>query len=377
MNKTQLLLASLLKPVNDSRAFEKLGLSISKLPGVEVHICGYKAVIPATEAKIIFHPIFDFPRLSSGRIIAQLKYLKLLFYLKPKVIIIGTHELLISSLIYKALKSCDLIYDVQENYYLNMTSQKVYAPLIRKLAAEFIRLVETLTAPFINFFFLAEESYVQELPFIRHKYLVLQNKFKPAPHFTLPKLNPGTKIPSSGNVNMLYSGTISELYGIFEAIRLVDTLNQISPRYTLTIIGYWPQAAIGQQVKKLIRNKPFISLIGGDNLVAHAQIIQVIASAQVGLLPYHPHPSLVHCLPTKLFEYLAHSLPILVQENPYWEKIITEHQAGFSVDFNNPDPAAIIRNLEQNTFYHNIASDNVYWNSEEAKLLQFLSASIL
>jgi len=376
MNKTRLLLASLLKPVNDSRSFEKLGLSISKLPSVEVHICGYKAATPTTKAKIFFHPVFNFPRLSWGRIMAQFKYLKLIFHLKPQVIIIGTHELLICSLIYKALKSCSLIYDVQENYYLNLTSQKVYAPIIRKVAAKFIRLVETLTAPFINFFFLAEESYVQELPFIRHKYLVLQNKYKPAPHFTLPQKSTGTKIPSSGNINLLYSGTISELYGIFEAIRLVDALNQISPRYTLTIIGYWPQAAIGQQVKKLIRNKPYISLFGGDILVAHAQILQAIATAQVGLLPYHLHPSLERCLPTKLFEYLAHSLPILVQENPYWEKIITKHQAGFSINFNNPDPTAIIRNLEQNTFYHNIDLSNVFWNSEEDKLLQFLSANI-
>ena len=370
MNKTRLLLASLLKPVNDSRAFEKLGLSISKLPGIEVHICGYEAPLPVTAPNLFFHPVFNFGRLSSGRITAQLKYLKLLFRLKPPVIIVCTHELLISSLVYKAFYTCQLIYDVQENYYLNLTSQKIYPPLVRKLAAGFIRLTEILTASFINTFFLAEESYAGELPFIRNKFLVLQNKFKPDVYFTLPKTNSGTRIPLNGKVNVLYSGTISELYGIFEAIRLVDALHRISPRYTLTIIGYWPQTKIGEQVKNLIRNKPFITLIGGDSIVPHAEIVRAIASAQVGLLPYHPHPSLMQCVPTKLFEYLAHALPLIVQHNPYWEKIITEHRAGFMIDFKNFNPVEIIKDLEQNTYYQHIALDDVYWSSEEVKLLQ-------
>ncbi|PIQ20564.1 MAG: glycosyltransferase [Cytophagales bacterium CG18_big_fil_WC_8_21_14_2_50_42_9] len=377
MIKTRLLLASLLKPVNDSRFYEKLGLSIGKLPTVEVHISGYNSPIPSgAPQNLFFHPLFCFRRLSLGRIFAQFIYLKFLFRLKPQVIIIGTHELLLSSLLYKAFYSCLLIYDVRENYYLNLTSQHIYTPIISRLAAHFIRFIEKITAPFISTFFLAEESYAKELPFIGNKFLVLQNKYKPAAPYALPQTSSGICIPANGNVNLLYSGTISELYGIFEAIWLADALHQISPRYTLTIIGYWPQATIGQRIKELIHHKPFITLLGGDEMVPHTDIIQAIDAAHVGLLPYYPHPSLIHCLPTKLFEYLAHALPIIVQQNPVWENIIIAHQAGFSINFQDFDPLAIIKSLEENTFYRHVALNDVYWQSEEDILLNLLNGKL-
>ena len=371
MNKTRILLASLLKPVNDTRMFEKLGVSISKLPNVEVHISGFKAPLPSNFVNIFFHQIFFFRRLSFFRITAQFKFLQLLFTLKPQVIIVGTHELLVSSLFYKLLNSCILIYDVQENYYLNLTTQKIYSPIIRYVAAVLIRGIEKLASPFIHTFFLAEESYSQELSFTRDKFLILQNKYIPASSDLLPYTNSGIHLPPTGHIKLLYSGTISDLYGIFEAIKLVEALHQSNPRYLLTIIGYWPQKSIGQKVKQLIRNKPYITILGGDTIVPHSQIVQEIISSHVGLLPYHLHTSLINCLPTKLFEYLAHQLPLIVQNNPIWNKMVDQYQAGISINFMNPDPHAISQVLEKKIFYRPAPQEEVLWKAEEEKLLPY------
>ena len=352
--------------------FEKLGVSISKLPGIEVHICGFKAPLPTNNANILFYPIFFFRRISISRVTAQLKFLKLLFKVKPQLLIVGTHELLVSSLLYKAICPCTVMYDVQENYYLNLTTQKIYSPIIRYVAAGLIRGIEKLAAPFIHTFFLAEESYSHELNFTRNKFLILQNKYKPNAATDLPAASNGIQLPPSGQIKLLYSGTISELYGIFEAILFCEALHQVNPRYNLIIVGYWPQTSIGEKVKQLIRNKPYITLLGGDYLMPHTEIVRAITTSHVGLLPYHLHPSLVNCLPTKLFEYMAHHLPLVVQDNPVWNKIVHQYQAGINIDFKNPDPHLIRQLLEERIFYRHVPLEEVLWLAEEEKLLYYL-----
>src|SRR5687767_11228246 len=104
MIKTRILLASVLKPVNDARMFHKLGLSLSKLPGSEVHIAGFAAPIPAAPAHVFFHPLFAFRRLAAGRLLVPFRYLRLLFRVQPTVIVAGTFELLLPSLLYKLLR---------------------------------------------------------------------------------------------------------------------------------------------------------------------------------------------------------------------------------------------------------------------------------
>ena len=94
MRKTRILIASVLKPVNDTRMFEKVGQSLAKLSETEIHIAGFKAKNLSNASGIYFHPIFSFNRISFGRIQAQWNYYKLLLQLKPEVIIPNTFELL-------------------------------------------------------------------------------------------------------------------------------------------------------------------------------------------------------------------------------------------------------------------------------------------
>lgn len=376
MIKTRILLASVLKPVNDTRMFHKLGLSLSHLPGTEVHICGFAAPQPAAPAHVFFHPLFSFRRLSWRRLLASWQYLRLLFQLKPALIIAGTFELLLPSLLYKLLHPCRVVYDIRENYYLNLRSQQVYPPLVRDLLAAGIRALEYLAAPALTAFFLAEKSYQQELPFLGHKHLVLENKFKPYGDAPCPgqATRPVTWPP--GPVRLLYSGTISDLYGVFEAIALCHRLHRLEPVFTLTIIGYCPQHQTLERVQAAIRDKPYIHLVGGDQLVPHQQIVTAIRESHLGLLPYHPHPSLSHCRPTKLFEYLAAALPVLVQHNPYWEPLIREHAAGLVIDFLDYQPGALLQQLQASTFYPHQDLGEFCWAPEEQKLQQWMKETV-
>ncbi|NEM97871.1 glycosyltransferase family protein [Pontibacter burrus] len=371
MSEKRILLASLLKPVNDTRMYGKLGLSLCKLPEVQVHVAGFTAPLPAEAPNNLhFHPIFSFKRLSNGRFIAQQKYWQLLKTVKPDLLIVCTHELLLLSWLYCKNHSCKLIYDVQENYRLNLTAQDTYNPILKNLLAKGVRTIENLTASTIAHFFLAEQSYVKELPFIDDRYTIVENKYKPAPNYK-PRPTPVNLKP--GPLKLLYSGTISGIYGIFEAVELANNWHKLNAQVTLTIIGYCAHKPTLQKLKQTIADKPYITLIGGDKLVPHPEILKAITTHDLGLLPYQPNESTCRCIPTKLYEYMAYGLPVLMQHNKLWDDILTANNSGLSINFNNTTTETIEPDIYNSSFYTNGIPKNVFWDTEERKLLTITS----
>lgn len=375
MSENRILIASLLKPVNDTRMYEKLGLSLCKLSDTQVHIVGFQTPAPAHKpANLHFHPLFKFNRLSWQRFKAPKQYAQLLEQLQPDLIIACTHELLPPSLRYCRQHKAILLYDVQENYALNLTAQRNYPLLARQLLAYYVRRVERRTAKYVTHFLLAERSYAEELEFIpKGRYTVIANKYKPATGYTLPatpvRLN---KQP----LRLLYTGTIAELYGVFEAVQLAEALHALDAGITLTIIGYSARPDLLQQLQQRIEGKDFISLIGGNELVPHTHILQAIQQSNLGLLPYQPNPSTFRCIPTKLYEYMAYALPMLVQHNPLWEEMLDNAKAGISIDYGQLCPAELLQRIRQQEFYTNGIPDDISWATEETKLLQIVTNAL-
>jgi glycogen(starch) synthase len=376
MPKTRIVLSSVLKPVTDIRMFGKLGRSLAKLPGFEIHLVGQPAVLPENEPEICFYPLSGFRRLSVKRLLAQWKYYKILHKVKPQVIIVSTPELLPVTFLYAVLFKAEIYYDVQENYFKNITLQPTYPAWFRPLLAYPLRFLEKLAAHHISHFFLAEKSYAEELTFLGKNYTVLENKYLPSTKTGIKKTFP-IKLDLSQPVNLLYSGTIAEVYGIWEAIGLTEKLHRLNPNIRLILIGFCAQNHTLLQLKETIRNKPYITLTGGESLVPHEEILEAIATSQVGLLPYRPNPSTAHCMPTRLFEYLGNGLPMLLPENPIWNGPVRQSQAGFPINFQDPDAAAILNRLTEAVFYPKGIPRDVFWQEEEGKLLAIFRKKVI
>ncbi|AKQ45483.1 hypothetical protein TH63_07240 [Rufibacter radiotolerans] len=370
MIRKRILLASFLKPVTDARLYKKIGLSLAKLPELEIHVAGYAAPLPGkgTSGAVTFHPVFDFKRLSVGRVTAQARFWKLLQKVKPELLIIGTHELLPLAWVYCKLHSCRLIYDVQENYFLNLTTQGVYSKSVGKLAGQVVQGYEKLFAQGVDHFFLAESSYARELPFLGQRYTVVQNKFLPsagAP--TSPRPLP-VHLSDASPLRLLYSGTISKLYGVLEAVDFTRQLRTWVPDAQLSIIGYCADQQFLKELQAIIAPLPFVSLTGGASLVPHEEILAQEQQHQIGLLPYHPHPSTARCIPTKLYEYMGNGLVVIIPPNPLWQEILDKAQAGISVDFSQELSAAMVEELLNRPYYSKGIPATVYWQEEETNV---------
>ncbi len=366
MSKHKIVIASLLKPVDDTRMFEKFAHSLSKSMDYDISIVGFRSHNHVKHNHIRFFPLFNFKRSSIKRLFAPYKYFKLLLKVKPELIIVNSIDLQLVTYAYKILFGGKIIYDVQENYYRNIRYTDTYPWLVRFPLAAGVRALEWLSRLFVTHYFLAEKNYAKEFSFTKGRSTVIENKYKNTLQHTSKKLKEGNTI------NLLYSGTIAESHGIFEAIDLVEKLNMVAEKFKLTIIGYCADPSTLLQIENEISANKNITLIGGEELVPHSQIVEKIASADFGLITYHKNKSTEDCFPTKIYEYMAHQLPMIITENPYWVKFCTKHNACISIDYKKIHPKVIFDKLETTSFYTNSANMDIYWESEEEKLLSII-----
>jgi len=360
MKKQRIVLASILKPVDDTRMFEKIGKSLSGNPNHEIFIFGFPSKQLPVSNNIVFNPHPYFVRLSLTRMFIPLIILKKIRQVKPQVIIVNTHELLMVAVLYRIFFGAKIIYDVQENYWRNILWTDAFPTLLKYLIASWVRCKEVVLSRFFHLFFLAEKGFEKEMKFFRNKSIVLENKS------LLPKGFMRTK--SNGRIKLLFSGTISESTGVFEAIQLASLLHHHDKSVSLSIIGYCAQSLTLQRVKEAIADKPFISLTGGAHLVPHQEILDHISNSDFGIIYYPASPHTENKIPTKLYEYLSAQLPVLIQNHQPWVAICNPCKAAIAINFHEPiDGAGLLQNMKQTDFY-TVPPTDVFWSSEEKKL---------
>jgi glycosyltransferase involved in cell wall biosynthesis len=365
IKKRRIVLASVLKPVNDPRMFEKLGQSLSR--DFEVHILGTKGD-SSNDKAIFFHPLFDYARFSLNRILAPLKILQKILLIKPAIVIVCTHELLWMVLIAKIFLRCKVIYDIQENYFRNILYTNAFPPILRVFVALYVRSKEWITAPFVNTFFLAEAGYAHELKFPGTKKVILENKVKKINLPVQEKWN-----SKDQNLHLLFSGTLANTTGIFIAIDLATKLHDLDHTIRLHILGFSPMRTVQREIKNCIRDKSYIYFDESHEPVPHHEIIQAVQMADVGIIAYPPNLSTENRIPTKLFEYLGYKLPILLVNHSPWLEICQPYNAAIPVDLNDLKVPQMLDTIKQGNFYKNEPA-GVFWETEENKLFNTIQS---
>jgi hypothetical protein len=343
-HKSTVVIASVLKPVDDSRMYEKIGLTLADSGEFAVHVIGC-ASAKINNSRVIQHPFKPFKRISLGRLFAPWRIMMMTLRLKPDVFIFATHELLYLAMFLKITRKCRIIYDVQENYYWNILYTTAFPLVFRPFVALYVRAKEMLSARYIDHFFLAEKGYEQELSFPGNRFTVIENK-----------------------VRIEDSDIKSETTGVFTAIDVAVKLHVIDDRFRLTIIGFCSQPNVLEKIRLLIRPRSFIKLVVRDRPVPHADIFKHIQLSDFGLVTYQINPSTMNSIPTKLYEYLGFHLPFLLVNHKSWVDYCQPYDAAIIFDPAHYDAGTLYRDMMQRSFYTNSPS-GVYWESEAPKLL--------
>ncbi len=405
-----ILLASVLKPLDDTRMLGKFGRTLAERPGTRVHVAGRAAPLPpGLPANLQVHELLRGTRLSFDRLWAQWRYWQLLRQLQPAVVFVHAPELLPATVLWQLRHpECRFVYDVRENYALNIETQAVYPAWARGLLARLVRRLETLAAARAAAVLLAERSYARELPFAtgaaaeqlpaadptgytagtaavgqqratgsHRPVLIIENKHQP--YDLTPPPYPRRLPPVTEPLRLVYSGTISALNGVWEAIRFAEHLRPAWPGgVQLTIIGFCQQPELLARLRAAVAaSQGAVVLVGGAEPVPHARVVAEIRASHLGLLPYRPHPSTARCVPTKLFEYLAEALPMVLPPNPLWQPLAKAAGAGLVFDFqqeNYPPATGLVEALQTAVYYPQGPPATAFWHSEAEKLLRLLDS---
>ena len=376
MKKQRIVIASLLKPVDDTRMFEKMGVTLGDSGQYDIFIIGYPSKSTPAYANIHFLPLTAFSRISPGRLLAPFKVLRILHQVNPQILIVNTHELLIVAVLNRILFGARIIYDVRENYYRNILYAGSFPFLLRPFLAAWVRLKEKVTSPLFHHFFLAENGYQKEMSFFQNRATVIENKA------TETKGLSRARMP--GKIRLLFTGTLAESTGVFQAIDLAKKLHSLSDSIHLTLIGYCAKVETLRKIHQEIKESAFIQLHGGNYLVPHPEVIKAIYTSDFGMICYPPSRHTENSIPTKLYEYLAGRLPILLQNHPPWVELASRYQACIPIDFSTIDPQALLQQM-QLPFYGSSPEEvsrlpqekaGLTWESEGEKLLSALEKII-
>lgn len=356
--KAKIVIASVLKPVDDVRNYEKIGCTLQKSGRYQVIMIGSKSDNMPDNNEIEFQSWKEFKRLSLGRLFIQFAFVKALFKTRPSVVIITTHELLIASLVYKALSPCKLVYDVQEDYFQNLWYQHFYPRMIRVPLAVVIRSSEWISRPFISHYLLAEATYLIDISFIKGKATTLDNK-------SLPISNH----PSSESFNVIFTGTLTGYSKVIESIKLYSRIKSQFSNPRMIVIGHCPSKSYYSQLEILASQDQSISLLIQDHPVPHDEIVSVIAKANLAIIGYESNPINALKIPTKQYEYTVAKLPYLVRENTYWSQLGETWGGSISINFDSPESVDIPKKLEEMD-KNQIKSDVASWSRNENMLAQ-------
>ena len=363
-----LVIASVLKPVDEVRMYKKFAKSLSRTGKYAVNIIGFRSQDLPPDASVQFYPLFDFSRLHWRRLTANYTFYCALKKVAPQVLILTTPELYPAAWWYCCRFRVSLVYDVVENYGRNVRHNRGFAAWLTTPLARLTEAVERRLLANSALLLLAERGYAQELQLPDTTPIeVVENKaLTPRRVIRRRKL-------VDGPLSLIYTGTVSEVYGIELALNLVASLvEQENLLVTLTVLGHVPRATLHRRLQAYARHHPWLTLRTSDVPVPHDDIISLIQRADFGIVSHQPVPSIAHCFPTRIWEYMAYRLPFLLQDHPYWTDYCRPWQCAVPVDFSQPNVSEVKQRMLETTFYPRGVPNDIYWDGEAAKLITAL-----
>lgn len=365
MHQIPIVIASVLKPLKDPRAYYRFAFSLRETNKYLINIIGFSLKKEPEEENIKFHSVFSKNKNDISRPLAGARFLRKLFQIKPKLVIVTTFELLPAAILAKWMLGFALVYDLQENHVLNLSQNKTMSGWKKDLSKAFVFLVESCSKPFIDHYFFAEKVYLKEFPTIKTPTL-LPNKYYGPVKVIMP-----VSLASGKNLRFLLSGTLTEVYGILEGIEWFKSVSAYYPQATLTVIGHVPMQGYYQKLFEATADQRSIQFQGSENPIPYSAILKAYNEADIVLLPYRQIPSISPKIPSKMYESIALGKPCLFQANAEWENIFSVYPAGKAIGFK--DLTLSQQNLNdflKATYFDLKPGDEVLWKSDEAKFLE-------
>ena len=296
-------------------------------------------------------------------------YCVLKFVLKNKIKFIHLHdpELLIVGQLLKFF-GIRVVYDMHENLPKQILTKSWIQDWIRKPLSKLISAMMRVLLHDVPVVF-AEKSYAQDYNWV-HNYVVVQN---------FPTLAP-TELESVRKYDVFtvgYIGGVSRERGVLAVVSAIDEIRRLGYNVNFECLG--PISA------EIANNPLFLSSVQDGWVNAPGRVDgpkgwKSIARCHVGVAILSPLPNYIDSWPTKMFEYMAMKLPVLVSDFPLYRSVVVNNSCGVVVDPGSISAVveALILFIEKGDIAsamgargQALVKENYTWANESRKLLKF------
>ncbi len=269
------------------------------------------------------------------------------------------------------LRGKNVVYDMHENLQMQILHKIWIHERYRKLLSKLFHVLEILFLSRIPVIF-AEHSYSENHSWVKQYETILNMP-------DLTKLTPmRTEFLLMENISIGYMGVVEVDRGSVTTINALKILKESGIEPIFECIG--PSEQIHMNIlKQLCKNYSLNKVKFYGQIPAHFGW-PIISRCKIGLAVLNPLPNYLNSYPTKMFEYMAMGIPVIVSNFPLYKKIVESARCGICVNPQDPNElAAAIKYLIKNpTEAHEMGingyeavRDSYNWGNEARKLLKF------
>ena len=308
----------------DTRIFHKQAKSLVKA-GYDVTLIAQHDKNEVVDGvKIVALPR---PKNRLWRMLGTWRILKLALKQKADVYHFHDPELIPVGLVLKLLTKGKVIYDVHEDYGKAVLSKDYLPECTRKAVAVLVRQMEKSTAKFFDAIIvvahddLATDGLLKN--FSSHKRGVIVCNFPILPQFTVRE----DSTDNDTAFSLIYAGGLAKERGISEIVQALEYVNP-SKVVKLVLYGKFLPEPYENEVRRL---KGF-ERVEYRGWIEQGELWRRMNQVDVGIVCLHPVGQYTKGLPTKLFEYMAAGLPVIVSNFPLCQEFVEGNNCGLTVD---------------------------------------------
>jgi glycosyltransferase involved in cell wall biosynthesis len=249
-----------------------------------------------------------------------------------------------------------VIYDMHEYVPGAITTRPWIPTLLRKSLSALWGLVERTTlrrTPVV----LAETSYRAHYPWLTNNVIVLN----------LPDTEALLSISAEKKTHgVVYVGRVSTARGSIRMLEALLLLRQRGVSVALDIVGPIAESH-RRELEEIIRREE-LKDVRLHGYMKPDEAWRIAKPALAGLAVLSPEPNYIGSFPTKMFEYMALGLPVVVSDFPLYKDVVAGNECGICVDPLNAQALAdAIERLVKNPDY----AEKLGMNGREAATTRY------
>lgn len=263
---------------------------------------------------------------------------------KPDLVIIRDIPLSLSTIFFAKLFNIKTIIDMAEPYpaLIKVNDKFMNNPITRFLFKDldWYAHIEKLAVQQCGHIFVVVEDQIERLC---QEYNISRNKITLVGNTPLLSTLNNKNFQTGSKLKIVYTGNVDGSFrDIPTVIRAISLIKNVPIEFNIVGTGsYIPK------LKKLtedlgVNNINFIGQLPFDKL------LEFLKTQDIGIVPHDNSDYIKYTIPNKIFDYMAHSLPVIVPTVKPLERIVKETSCGYIYEVCNPESLAncFIRILE-------------------------------